>query len=150
MTCTFHLYIKKDLYFAPKIKRSNIFLEVPVIGTFMELSYERKLGLYFSLLTSLVLKIFSEFQIKQIEEVIWKVFFSQREQWLPLSCLHANCLESVLMIHQYWNSYKKCFVRIKTGKQITAISHENRAKTEKNSNNYQEKRKINWKLNLFV
>ena len=70
MTCTFHLYIKKDLYFAPKIKRSNIFLEVPVIGTFMELSYERKLGLHFSLLTSLVLKIFSESQIKHIEEVI--------------------------------------------------------------------------------
>ena len=64
------MYIKKELYFAPKIKRSNIFLEVPVIGTFMELSYERKLGLYFSLLTSLVLKILSEFQIKQIEEVI--------------------------------------------------------------------------------
>ena len=42
---------------------------------FMELIYERKLGLYFSLLISLVLKIFSEFQIKQIEEVIWKVFF---------------------------------------------------------------------------
>ena len=37
---------------------------------FMELIYERKLGLYFSLLISLVLKIFSEFQIKQIEEVI--------------------------------------------------------------------------------
>ena len=150
MTCTFHLYIKKDLYFAPKIKRSNIFLEVPVTGTFMELSYERKLSLFFSPLTSLVLKIFSEFQIKQIEEVIWKVFFSQREQWVPLSCLHANCLGSVLMIHQYWNSYKKYFVRIKTGKQITAISHENRAKTEKNSNNYVEKRKINWELNLFV
>ena len=62
--------MKKDLYFAPKIKISNIFLEVPVIGTFMELSYERKLGLHFSLLTSLVLKIFSEFQIKHIEEVI--------------------------------------------------------------------------------
>ena len=56
--------MKKDFYFAPKIKISNIFLEVPVIGTFMELSYERKLGLYFSLLTSLVLKILSEFQIK--------------------------------------------------------------------------------------
>ena len=56
--------MKKDLYFAPKIKRSNIFLEVPVIGTFMELSYERKLGLYFSLLTSLVLKIFSDQSFK--------------------------------------------------------------------------------------
>ena len=41
-------------------------------GTFKKLSYERKLGLYFSLPASLVLKnIFtSEFQIKQIEEVI--------------------------------------------------------------------------------
>ena len=62
--------MKKDFYFAPKIKISNIFLEVPVIGTFMKLSYERKLGLHFSLLTSLVLKIFSESQIKHIEEVI--------------------------------------------------------------------------------
>ena len=31
------------------------------------------------------------------------------------------------MIHNYWNSDKKCFVRIKTAKQVTVISHENRA-----------------------
>ena len=41
-----------------------------MIGTFKKLSYEKKLSLYFSLLTNLVLKILSEFQIKQIEEVI--------------------------------------------------------------------------------
>ena len=64
MTSTFHLYVKKDLYFAPKIKRSNIFLGDPVIGTFKKLSFERKLGLNSLLLTSLVVKIFSEFQIK--------------------------------------------------------------------------------------
>ena len=44
---------------------------------------------------------------------------------------------------------QKMFCKNKTGKQITVISHENRAKTEKNSNNYQEK-KIYWELNLFV
>ena len=39
--------------------------------TFKKLNYERKLGLYFSLLMSLVLKIFFDpFQIKKIEEVI--------------------------------------------------------------------------------
>ena len=39
---------------------------------------------------------------------------------------------------------QKCFARIKTAKQITAISHENRAKKlKKNSNNNHEKRKIN-------
>ena len=43
-----------------------------MIGTFKKLSCDRKLGLYLSLLTSLVLRIFfrSEFHIKQIEEVI--------------------------------------------------------------------------------
>ena len=151
MTCTFHLYIKKDLYFAPKIKRSNIFLEVPVTGTFMELSYERKLSLFFSPLTSLVLKIFSEFQIKQIEEVVWKVFFFLKgnSEYLCLVCMQIVwevCWWSISI----GTLTKKYFVRIKTGKQITAISHENRAKTEKNSNNYVEKRKINWELNLFV
>ena len=30
--CTFHLYMKKDLYFAPKIKRSNIFWEIQWLG----------------------------------------------------------------------------------------------------------------------
>ena len=99
VTRTFHLYIKKDLYFAPKIKWSNIFLGDPVIGTFKKLSYERKLGWYFSLLTSLVDKYF---QIRVSNKVNWrchlKGVFSQR--------LHAKCLQSVWMIHKYWNSYK--------------------------------------------
>ena len=37
---------------------------------------------------------------------------------------------------------QKMFCKNKTGKQITVISHENRAKTEKNSNNYQEKKNL--------
>ena len=53
-------------------KGSNIFFGDPVIRTFKKLNYERKLSLYFSLLTSLVLKILkkkilkirSEFQIR--------------------------------------------------------------------------------------
>ena len=49
---------------------------------------------------------------------------------------------------------QKRFIRIKTAKQITAISHENSKKKlkkkNKNSNNNHEKRKINWVLNLFV
>ena len=36
-----------------------------MIGTSKELSYERKLGLYFSILTSLALKIFSDQSFKQ-------------------------------------------------------------------------------------
>ena len=35
-----------------------------MIGTFKKLSYEKKLGLYLSLLTSLVLKIFSDQSFK--------------------------------------------------------------------------------------
>ena len=151
MTCTFHLYIKKDLYFAPKIKRSFNFFGGPSDWDIYRIKLWKETR--FVLLTTN--KSCSKNIFRVSNKANWRshlkaVFFSQREQWLPLSCLHANCLGSVLMIHQYWNSYKKCFVRIKTGKQITAISHENRAKTEKNSNNYQEKRKINWELNLFV
>ena len=41
---------------------------------------------------------------------------------------------------QVLDHLQKCFVRIKTAKQIIAISHENR---EKKSNNNHEKRKIN-------
>ena len=45
---------------------------------------------------------------------------------------------------QVFELLQKCFVRIKTAKQITAISHENRAKKlKKSSNNNHEKRKIN-------
>ena len=36
-----------------------------MIGTFKKLSYERKLGLYFSLQTSLVLKIYSDQSFKE-------------------------------------------------------------------------------------
>ena len=47
-----------------------------MIGTFKKLSYEKKLCLYFSLLTTCFKNIFrSEFQIKQIEKVISKVYF---------------------------------------------------------------------------
>ena len=98
---------------------------------FMELIYERKLGLYFSLLISLVPKIFSEFQIKQIEEVIWKVFFFSKgtvtTSVLSACKLFGRCADdpSVLELLQ------KMFCKNKTGKQITVISHENRAKTEK-------------------
>ena len=35
-----------------------------MIGTFKKLSYERKLSLYFSLITSLVLRIFSDESFK--------------------------------------------------------------------------------------
>ena len=56
-----------------------------MIGKFKKLSYERKLGLYFSLLTSLV-KIY--FQIRVSNKANWrshlKGVFSQREQWPPL------------------------------------------------------------------
>ena len=37
---------------------------------------------------------------------------------------------------------QKCFVRIKTAKQITAISHENRAKTEKKTATMKKERLI--------
>ena len=63
-----------------------------MIGTFKKLNYERKLGLYFSLLTSLVLKIFSD---QSFKDVHLKGVFSQMEHRLPLSCLHAKCLQSV-------------------------------------------------------
>ena len=51
-----------------------------MIGTVKKLSYERKLTLYFSLLTSLVLKIFSDqsFKYSKLKRSL-KVFFSQRE-----------------------------------------------------------------------
>ena len=85
-----------------------------MIGTFKKLSYERKLGWYFSLLTSLVDKYF---QIRVSNKVNWrrhlKGVFSQRELWLPLSWLHAKCLQSVWMIHKYWNSYKNVLIILK-------------------------------------
>ena len=41
--------------------------------------------------------------------------------------MFAKCVDDP----QVLELLQKCFVRIKTAKQITAISHENRAKTEK-------------------
>ena len=61
--------------------------------------------------------------------------------------MFAKCVDDP----QVLELLQKCFVRIKTAEQITAISHENRAKNWKtNSNNNHEKRKINQVLNLFV
>ena len=55
--------------------------------------------------------------------------------------MFAKCVDDP----QVLELLQKCFVRIKTAKLITAISHENRVKkTEKKySNNNHEKRKIN-------
>ena len=107
----------KDLYFAPKMKRSN-FWGGPVTWTFKKLSYEKKLGLYFSLVTSLILKYFQTWaSSKTNRKNQEKGVISWREQWPPLSCLHAKCLWSVWIILEYWNSYKKCFVRIKRAKK---------------------------------
>lgn len=55
--------------------------------------------------------------------------------------MFAKCVDDP----QVLELLQKCFVRIKTAKQITAISHENRAKKlkKKSSNNNHEKRKIN-------
>ena len=50
--------------------------------------------------------------------------------------MFAKCVDDP----QVLKLLQKCFVRIKTAKQITASSNENRAK---NSNNNHEKRKIN-------
>ena len=107
----------KDLYFAPKMKRSN-YWGGPVTWTFKKLSYEKKLGLYFSLVTSLILKYFQTWaSSKTNRKNQEKGVISWREQWPPLSCLHAKCLWSVWIILEYWNSYKKCFVRIKRAKK---------------------------------
>ena len=52
----------------------------------------------------------------------------------------ANCADDP----QVLELLQKCFVRIKTAKQIKVISHKTEQKAEKkNSNNNHEKRKIN-------
>ena len=60
------------------------------------------------------------------------MFFSQREQWLP-QCL--VCMPNVCKVCGWSTSVgtlPKVFCKNKKAKQITAISHENRAKkTEK-------------------
>ena len=55
--------------------------------------------------------------------------------------MFAKCVDDP----QVLELLQKCFVRIKTAKQITAISHENRAQNlkKKTSNNNHEERKIN-------
>ena len=55
--------------------------------------------------------------------------------------MFAKCVDDP----QVLELLQKCFVRIKTAKQITAISHENskKLKKKKYSNNNHEKRKIN-------
>ena len=55
--------------------------------------------------------------------------------------MFAKCVDDP----QVLELLQKCFVRIKTAKKITAISHKNRAKKlkKKTSNNDHEKRKIN-------
>ena len=85
--------------------------------TFKKVSYEKKLGLYFSLLTSLILKYF---QVRVSSKTNWRNrgegVISWREQWPPLSC------PRVWIILEYWNSYKKCFVRIKRAKKKTVTT----------------------------
>ena len=53
--------------------------------------------------------------------------------------MFAKCMD----VPQVLELLQKCFVRIKTAKQITAISRKTEQKTEKNNNNNHEKRKIN-------
>ena len=54
--------------------------------------------------------------------------------------MFAKCVDDP----QVLELLQKCFARIKTAKQITAISPENRAQNKKkNSNNNHEKGKIN-------
>ena len=61
--------------------------------TFKKLSYEKKLGLYFSLVTSLILKCFRpEFQVKQIKEIKERVFFLEGNSDHPcLVCTPNVC-----------------------------------------------------------
>ena len=113
----------------------------PVIGTFKKLSFERQLGFYFSLLTSLVFKWFSDqgFKWGKLKKSFKRCFFSKgtvTTSVLSACQMFAKCVDDPQV--------QKCVVRIKTAKQITAISYENRAKNwKKNSNNNHEKRKIN-------
>ena len=112
----------------------------PVIGTFNKLNYERKLGLYFSILTSLVLKYF---QIRVLNKVNWrhhlKGVFSQREHLLTSVLSACQMFVKCVDGPQVLELLQKCFVRIKTAKQIIAISHENKAK------NWKKKQQQSWK-----
>ena len=90
----------------------------PVIGTFKKLSYERKLGLYFSLLTSLVLKIFSDQSFKQskLKTSFERCFFSNGTSTtsvLSARQMFAKCVNDPQVLEHS----QKCFVRIKTAKK---------------------------------
>ena len=133
MKCDLHFSFvyKEGLVFRTKNKKKYNFLGDSVIGTFKKLNYEWKLGLYFSPLTSLVLKYF---QISS-NKVNWRtnlkgVLFSKgTETTSVLSACQtfAKCADDP----QVLELLQKCFVKIKTAKQTTVISHESRAKKEK-------------------
>ena len=103
---------------------------------------KKRLGLYFSLLIGLVLKYF---QIRVSNKVNWKshlkgVFFSKGT--LTTSVLSACQMFAKCMDYpQVLELLQKCSVRIKTAKQITAISHENRAKNWKKKQQQQSWKK---------
>ena len=119
MHCSF--VYKEGLVFCTKNKKKEYYLGDPVIGALKKVSYERKLSLYFSLLISLVLKIF---QIRVSNKVNWKshlkgVFFSKgtlTTSVLSACQMFAKCVDDP----QVLELLQKCFVRIKTAKQITA------------------------------
>ena len=131
-----HLYIKKDLYFAPKIKRSDIFLGGPVIGTFKKLSCERKLGLYFSLRTSLVLKIFSW------SSHLKGVFSRGNSDYLCLVCMPNVCgvcgwFISIGILTKMFCKNKNSSINNNNWSQ-----KQSKKLKKENSNNNHEKRKI--------
>ena len=46
------------------------------------------------------------------------MYFSLRKQWPPLSCLHAEYLRTVWMIHKYRNSHKNVLLEWKKQNNI--------------------------------
>ena len=89
-----------------------------MIGTFKKLNYERKLGLYFSLLTSLVLKIFSDQSFKQskLKTSFKRCFLSNGTSTTSVlsACqMFAKCVNDPQVLEHS----QKCFVRIKTAKK---------------------------------
>ena len=85
------------------------------------------------------------FQIRASNKVNWRsnlkgVFFSKgtvTTSVLSACQTFANCADDP----QVLELLQKCFVRIKTAKQITAISHENRAKNWKKKQQQQSWKK---------
>ena len=109
------MFIKKDLYFAPKIKRSNIFQE-----DILEIKLGKKTR--FVLLTmykSCFKNIFrSKFQIKQIEGVIKEVFFLKgtvTTSVLSTCQMFVECADDPYVLE----NLQKCYVRIKTATKIS-------------------------------